>query len=97
MTHAKVNATPKLRNAPQPPLPYPGAAPDSDHARKPPLADAAATDQELSPNDPVEGLGDFGRPTGTYGTVERVNGEDAVVKWDGDGRERVHQSSLKKR
>lgn len=87
---------PKLSKAPQPPLAHPGAAPDSDRAKGPPLADPAATGQELNPGDRVAGLGDFGNPTGEFGTVERANEEDAVVKWDDDGRIRVHQLSLKK-
>jgi hypothetical protein len=87
---------PKLHKAPQPPLAHPGATPDSDRARKPPLADPAATDQELSPGDRVEGLGNFGMPTGELGTVEQANEDDAVVKWDGDGRMRLRQPWLKK-
>jgi hypothetical protein len=87
---------PKLRPAPQPPLPYPGAAPDRDHAMKPPLAEAPASGEELNPGDRVEGLGDFGRPTGAFGTVKQANEDDAVVRWDAGGRERVHQPSLKK-
>jgi hypothetical protein len=89
-------ALPKLRKAPQPPLSRPGAAPDSDRAMRPPLAEAPATGEEVVPGDRVEGLGDFGKPTGAFGTVERANEDDAVVKWDGDGRRRVHQPSLKK-
>jgi len=86
----------KLRKAAQPPLSYPGAPPDSDRAKKPPLVDPSAADQELNPGDRVEGLGNFGKPTGELGTVERTNEEDAVVKWDGDGRMRIHQPFLKK-
>jgi hypothetical protein len=41
-------------------------------------------------------LGDFGKATGEFGTVERSNEEDAVVKWDDDGRMRLHLPSLKK-
>jgi hypothetical protein len=96
MDHITNNTIPKLRRAPQPPLSYPGAPPDSDRAKRPPLAESPATDQELNPGDRVEGLGDFGKPTGALGTVERANEDDAVVKWDGDGRNRVHQPSLKK-
>jgi hypothetical protein len=44
----------------------------------------------------VEGLGDFGKPTGELGTVEQTNEDDAMVKWDGDGRARRRQPSLKK-
>ena len=87
---------PKLRKAPQPPLSRPGATPDSDRAKKPPLTEPPSTDQEHVPGDRVEGLGNFGKPTGEVGTVERANEDDAVVKWDDDGRKRIHQSSLKK-
>jgi hypothetical protein len=54
------------------------------------------TGEEVTPGDRVEGLGNFGKPTGEFGTVERANEEDAVVKWDDDGRMRIHQPSLKK-
>jgi hypothetical protein len=87
---------PKLRKAPQPPLSYAGAVPDTDRAKRPPLSEPSATGQELTPGDRVEGLGNFGKPTGEIGTVERANEEDAVVKWDDDGRTRLHQPSLKK-
>ncbi len=96
MTDIISNQIPKLHKAPQPPLSHPGATRDSDRARKPPLADPSATGQELAPGDRVEGLGDFGKPTGEFGTVEQANEDDAVVKWDGDGRMRVHQPWLKK-
>jgi hypothetical protein len=96
MAHVTNNRLPKLHKPPQPPLSYPGATPDSDRARKPPLAEPSATDKELSPGDRVEGLGTFGKPTGEFGTVEQANEDDAVVKWDGDGRVRLHQRSLKK-
>jgi hypothetical protein len=87
---------PKLHKAAQPPLAYPGAAPDSDRARMPPLSEPASTYQELVPGDRVEGLGLFGKPTEEFGTVKQANDEDAIVKWDGDGRRRLHQSQLKK-
>ena len=87
---------PRLRKAPQPPLSHAGAAPESERARKPPLSEPSATDQDLNPGDRVEGLGNFGKPTGEFGTVERTNDDDALVKWDCDGRIRVHQPSLKK-
>ena len=86
----------KLRKSPQPPLSHPGATPDSDRAKPAPLADPAANGSELSPGDRVEGLGNFGIPTGQLGTVEQSNEEDAVVKWDDDGRMRLHQPWLKK-
>jgi hypothetical protein len=50
----------------------------------------------LEPGDRVAELGDFGKPTGEFGKVERSNEEDAVVKWDDDGRKRLSQNSLKK-
>ena len=95
---ADINNKPisRLRKAPQPPLSHRRATPDSDRARKPPLTDPAAASQELTPGDRVEGLGDFGTPNGEFGTVERANEEDVVVKWDGGGRVRVHQPSLKR-
>jgi hypothetical protein len=96
MTCVTGNPIPKLRKAPQPPLSHPGATPDSARAKKPALVEPAATNEELSPGDRVEGLGNFGKPTGEFGTVERTNEEDAVVKWDDDGRVRLHQPSLKK-
>jgi len=33
--------------------------------------------------------GTFGKPNGEFGTIERANEEDAVVKWDDDGRTRL--------
>jgi transcription elongation factor len=96
MTHGTKKPLPKLRKAPQPPLSHAGAIPDTDRAKRSPLSEPSATGQELTPGDRVEGLGNFGKPTGEFGTVERTNEEDAVVKWDDDGRVRLHQSSLKK-
>jgi hypothetical protein len=96
MPHSANKPIPKLDKAPEPPLSHPGAAPESDRARKPALADPAATDQELNPGDRVEGLGNFGKPTGEFGTVEQANEDDAVVKWDDDGRMRLRQPWLKK-
>jgi hypothetical protein len=87
---------PKLRNAPQAPLAYRGATPDSDRARKPRLDEPAAPEHRLNPGDRVEGLGDFGKPTGEFGTVTQVNEDDAVVQWDDDGRRRHGQAWLKK-
>ena len=96
MTPITKKLMPKLRKAPQPPLSHAGAIPDSDRAKRPPLSEPSATGEELTPGDRVEGLGNFGKPTGEIGTVERANEEDAVVKWDDDGRTRLHQPSLKK-
>jgi hypothetical protein len=88
--------TSKLRKAPQPPLSHAGATADADRAKKPPLAQPPAPDLELSPGDRVMGLADFGKPTGEFGTVEKTNEDDALVKWDDDGRTRQQQPSLKK-
>jgi hypothetical protein len=90
------NSMTRLRKSLQPPLSYPGATPDADRARRPPLVDPVATGQKLNLGDRVEGLGDFGKPTGEFGTVEQANEDDAVVKWDDDGRTRLHQPWLKK-
>jgi hypothetical protein len=51
MTHVTSNPIPKLRKAPQPPLSYPGAAAESDRAKKPRLAEPPANDQDLNPGD----------------------------------------------
>jgi len=96
MIHGAKKSISKLRKAPQPPLSHAGAIPDSDRAKRPSLSQPSATGEELTPGDRVEGLGNFGKPTGEIGTVERANDEDAVVKWDDDGRTRLHQPSLKK-
>lgn len=96
MSRITRKAMPKLPKVSQPPLSHRGATPDSDRARRPPLAQLPASDQELTPGDRVEGLGDFGKPTGEFGTVQRSNEDDAEVKWDDDGCVRVHQPSLRK-
>jgi len=96
MTHGAHKPVPRLRKAPQPPLSHAGAIPDSDRAKRPPLSEPSVTGEELTRGDRVEGLGNFGKPTGEFGTVERANEEDAVVKWDDDGRMRPNQPSLKK-
>jgi len=74
MTHDARKPAPKLRKALQPPLSHVGAIPDSERAKRPPLSEPAATGQELTPGDRVEGLGNFGKPTGEIGTVERGGG-----------------------
>jgi hypothetical protein len=97
MNHADVTDNPrKLSKASQPPLSPPGSTPDADRAKRPYLAEPPATGPELTPGDRVEGLGNFGVPTGQTGTVEQANDEDAVVKWDDDGRMRLRQPWLKK-
>jgi hypothetical protein len=95
MTRIINKAIPRLRKASEPPLAHAGAIPDSERAKRPPLSEPSASSQELTPGDRVEGLGNFGKPTGEFGTVERANEDDAEVKWDDDGRARVHQQSLK--
>jgi|ERR1700719_4801837 len=88
--------TPKLRKAPQPPLSHAGAAADADRAKRPALVQPPAPDWELNPGDRVEGLANFGKPTGEFGTVEQTNEDDALVKWDHDGRVKLRQPWLKK-
>jgi hypothetical protein len=88
--------TPKLRQAAQPPLAHAGAAADADRAKRPSLVQPSAPDSKLNPGDRVEGLANFGKPTGEFGTVEQTNDDDALVKWDDDGRMRLHQPWLKK-
>ena len=96
MPHNAKKPNPGLRKAPQPPLSSPGATPDSNRAKKPSLSEPVGTGPELEPGDRVVELGDFGKPTGEFGKVERANEEEAVVKWDEDGRKRLSQNSLKK-
>jgi len=83
MPHTTNKPVPKVRGVPQPPLSYPGATPDSERAKKPPLTEPSATGEELSPGDRVEGSGNFGKLMGEFGIVEQANEEDAIVKWDG--------------
>jgi hypothetical protein len=96
MTNISNDPMAKLRKAPQPPLSYPGAAADSDRAKQPRLAEPPANNHNLNRGDRVEGLGNFGKPTGEFGIVEQANEDDAVVKWDDAGRGRHHQPWLKK-
>jgi hypothetical protein len=97
MNVSRINKlTPKLRKAPQPPLSHVGAPADADRAKRPPLVQPSAPDSELNPGDRVEGLANFGKPTGEFGTVEQTNEDDALVKWDNDGRMRLRQPWLKK-
>lgn len=96
MTPTAKHSIRQLRKTPQPPLSHAGATPDEYRAKKPPLVKPSATGEELNAGDRVESLGNFGKPTGEIGTVERTNEDDAVVKWDDDGRVRVGQPWLKK-
>jgi hypothetical protein len=77
-------------------LAYQEATPDPDRAKKPLLAQPPPQESELNPGDRVEGLYNFGTPTGKLGTVEQSNEEDAVVKWDDDRRTRLDQPWLKR-
>jgi hypothetical protein len=86
----------RLSKAPEPPLSYPGASADRDRARQPALSEPPCNDQPLVPGDRVEGRGKFGKLTGEFGTVERTNEDDALVKWDHGGHERLRQPWLKK-
>ena len=96
MSTTNKHSTRTLCKAPQPPLSHPGAAADVDRAKRPPLVRPSSAGEELNPGDRVEGLGDFGKPTGKIGTIQRKNENDAMVKWDNDGRVRVGQPWLKK-
>ena len=79
------NLTRKLRKALEPPPSHPRCDPRIQTAQEPPLSEPAATDQELKPWRSRRRW-DFGKPTGEIGTVEQTNEDDAVVKWDDDGR-----------
>jgi hypothetical protein len=59
------------------------------------LVQPSAPDEELSPGDRVEGLANFGKPTGEFGTVEKTNEDEALVKWDDDSRTRLRQPWLR--
>jgi hypothetical protein len=84
----------KQTQAPQPPLPHPGAASDSDRVSRLALGKGPSTNRKLVPGDRVEA--NFGKPSGVVGTVEQANEDDAVVKWDDDGRIKLRQPRLKK-
>jgi hypothetical protein len=86
----------RLCKAPQPPLSHAGAPADADRAKRPSLVQPPAPVSELNPGDRVEGLANFGKPNGEFGTVEKTNENDALVKWDDDGRTRLRQPWLKK-
>jgi hypothetical protein len=72
------------------------AIPDSDRARRPPLDRPSVPHPELTAGDRVEGLGDFGKPTAEFGTVERSNEDDAIVKWDGPVAQECISRGLRK-
>jgi hypothetical protein len=37
-------------------------------------------------------LGNFGKLTGEIGTVEQSNDDDAILKWDDDGRTQLRRA-----
>jgi hypothetical protein len=92
----RTNLASKLGKVAQPPLSCPGATTDSDRAQRPPLASPKPNGEELNPGDRVEGLGNFGKPTGDVGTVQQSNEVVAVVQWDGDGEMRLGRAWLRK-
>ena len=84
MTHID-KSIPKLRRAPQPPLSHLGATADSDRAkqpRSPTVCHWRGTKSRRS----RRGFGRLRNTDRGLGTVERTNEEDAIVKWDDDGR-----------
>jgi hypothetical protein len=96
MTHAMDPPMPALKKAPQPPLSRRGAVPDSDRAKRPSLAEPSPGGDPVHSGDRVERLGNFGKRTGELGTVKNANEDEALVKWDDDGRVRLRQPWLKK-
>jgi hypothetical protein len=79
----------------QAPLAYKGASNESDGPQRPSLAAPPfSEDAPVRKNDRVEELGAFGSATGEVGTVLAADEEQAVVKWDGDGRELLRQRYL---
>jgi len=96
MTHITHNPIPKLHQAPQPPLSRRGAAPDSDRARKPRLTEPFASDEELNPGDRVEGLGDFGKPTGEFAQLRKLTRMTLSSNGMMTANKRLHQPWLKK-
>jgi hypothetical protein len=81
----------------QAPRSYKGAHEDFDGPQPPPLAAPPLTAAlPVVRGDRVEELGVFGAMTGEVGTVIAADPVQAVVKWDGDGRELLRQRYLKK-
>ena len=64
---------------------------ESEFPNEPTLTEPSAVHQGLNPGDRVEGLGNFGKPLGEFGTVEQANDDEAIVKWDDDGRMTIRQ------
>jgi hypothetical protein len=52
---------------------------------------ARLLDRLLKLPDGVEGLANFAEPPGEFGTVERTNEDDGLMKWDDDGRMRLRR------
>ena len=70
--------------------------PESEFPNEPTLTEPSAVHQGLNPGDRVEGVGNFGKPLGEFGTVEQANDDEAIVKWDDDGRMTIRQPWLQK-
>jgi|SRR5580700_8651120 hypothetical protein len=62
------------------------------------LLDKITVDNRVHSNNPVMSAVrlDFGKPTRGFGTVVKTNEDDALVKWDDDGRMRLRKPWLKK-
>jgi hypothetical protein len=58
--------------------------------------DTDPAEQELRPGDRVEALGNFGKPMGTFRTVETVEEYSVGVLWDGDGHMTLGSAWIKK-
>jgi hypothetical protein len=94
---AKMTLAEKMIEDMQAPAPYLGACNEFDGPQRPPLAAPPLTDAlPAVKNDRVEELGPFGALTGEVGTVLAADSEQAVVKWDDDGRELLRQQYLLK-
>ena len=81
-----MNTPSDLTKGSERPLLHPGVTPDSARLEKPPLPRPTALHSGLSAGDRVEALGNFGKALGEFGTVEQINDDDAIVKWDNGGR-----------
>ena len=65
--------------------------------RPPPLVIPPLTnDPPVKRGERVEEIGAFGAMTGEKGTVLSAGADQAVVKWDGDGKELLNQRYLTK-
>jgi hypothetical protein len=81
----------------QPPPSYKGARDEFDGPQRPALAAPPLTGEPpVVRNDRVEERGAFGSLTSEIGTVLAADAEQAIVKWDDDGRELLRQRYLQK-